>query len=155
MSINEPKLNAEWTNALLMERVLGKLESIENILLKTYMYPRGLTLTSILHLKAKAPVTRIDFMTLNRSKNITMGRFETGGLDVINTLGIPVSHLIIYNTGPGGMFFDTNRPYSDNTADTPVYANSDYEIHADIPSIVSINLVAGDNDAKVRLTAIV
>ena len=150
------ELPAEWANAALSEQILSELKVIKEVLLRTYLYPRGTTFTSILNLPAGGPVTRIDFLSQTGHRNIPMGRFETGGKAVIPIFQVPVSTVIIYNTGPGGVFFDTNRNFNDTTADTPVYANSDYQISADIPSIVSINLVAEEtHPAKVRMTAIV
>jgi hypothetical protein len=144
-----------WTNTVLLDRILTELETIKATLLRTWVYPRGTTFTSVIHLKKDAQVTRIDFLSVTGHRNIPMGDFDTGGQDIINILGVPVSRLIIYNVGPGGMYFDTNRQFNDNTANTPVFVNSAYEIPSDIPSITSINLAAGDSDAKIRLTAIV
>lgn len=156
------QLPAEWANAALSAQILETLQDIKEILLRTYVYPRGTTFTSILHLKSEEPVTRIDFIDAKRHRNIPMGRFETGGQDLITIYGVPVSRLIIYNTGPDGMYFDTNRNYGDDTANTAVYVNSSYEVPADIPSIGSINLKCENaepggpqKEAKVRLTAII
>lgn len=158
LGMSDRQLTAEWAVAALCEQILQQLKDIKEILLRTYVYPRGTTFTTILHLKGEEPVTRIDFISPTGHRNIPMGRFETGGQDFVPIFNVPVSRLIIYNTGPNGLYFDTNRNYSDDTANTAVFANSDYQIPADIPSISSINLKCENGDgkmAKVRLTAII
>lgn len=131
------------------------LEEIVKILSITYKYPRGTTLTSIIHLQLKQRTTRIDFLDSTRHQDVPI---FNGVRDIIITRDVPVSRLIIYNMGPGGVYCDTNRDFGDRQADTPINSNSVWEIITDYPSITSINLVAapeGNSDAKIRLTAIV
>jgi hypothetical protein len=150
-------INAEWSSAALLSGCLQELQELRALLSNTYKYPRGYTMTSILHLKAADRVTRIDFMNRRNFQNIpTTGNPDTaGGADLVATIGVPVSRIIIYNLGPGGMYFDTNRNINDLTADTPIDSGAHWEIASDYPSIVSINLKAANADAKARMTAIV
>lgn len=143
----------------LESQTLHRLENIEKLLSFVYKYPRGMTLTSVIHLKKGAPITYIDFLDNRRFRNIPLGDSVTGGLDTINTRNMPVSRLILYNLGPGGMYFDTNVDYGTLTVDTPITVNSSWEIMSDYPSIFSVALAADSSeagdDAKVRMTAIV
>lgn len=150
-------MNASWTSAALLEKILTRLENIEAMMAVNYQNPRGTTLTSTIHLKFKQPQTRIDFIDAKRHRNIPIDSDSPqGGRDDIIILGIPVTKVILYNLGPGGIHYDTNKKYGDLTVQTPVTANSSWEItSAEWPCIYSINLAAEDMDAKVRLTAIV
>ena len=150
-------MNASWTSAALLEKILTKLENIESMMALNYLNPRGTTLTSTIHLQKGQPQTRIDFVDAKRHRNIPIDSDSPqGGRDDIVILGIPVTKVILYNLGPGGMHYDTNKKYGDLTVQTPVSANSSWEItSAEWPCIFSINLAAEDQDAKVRLTAIV
>jgi hypothetical protein len=145
-------------SAGLLEKILSKLEIIESLMEKNYNLPRGTTLTSTIHLHQGEPQTRIDFVDARRHRNIPIDNSAAGaqGRDDINILGVPVTKVILYNLGPGGIHYDTNKKYGDLTVQTPVTANSSWEItSAEWPCIYSINLAAQDMDAKVRLTAIV
>ena len=138
----------------LQNRILVRLEKLHNLLAMTYKYPRGTTLTSTIHLQIQQPPTRIDFTDPNRHRNIPVNP-DTGGKDNIDTKFCPVSRLIIFNLGPSGIHCDTNRDYNDISTETPISSNSSFEFISDYPSIFSINMVAQDSAAKVRLTAIV
>lgn len=148
---------ALWTNAALLEKILTKLENIESFMATAYSLPRGTTLTSIIHLQYKGEPTRVDFLDAQRHRNIPIDvSSPQGGRDDIQILSCPVTKIILYNLGPGGIHYDTNRTYGDLTVATPVNASSSWEItSAEWPCLYSINLAAEDQDAKVRLTAIV
>lgn len=140
---------------LVLEKILEKLGDIQKLLSINYMYPRGTTLSSTVHLHQGELQTRIDFLSTTGHRNIPIN-IDTGGIDQIVILGCPVTKIILFNLGPGGIHYDTNKSYNDLTVETPVSANSSWEItSAEWPCIYSLNLAAQDADAKVRLTAIV
>jgi hypothetical protein len=141
-------------NVALQNRTLTELQRLYDLLNFKYKYPRGTTLTSTIHLQIQQPPTRIDFTDPSRHRNIPVNP-DSGGKDNIDTRFCPVSRLIIFNMGPSGIHCDTNRDYNDISTETPINSNSSFEFISDFPSIHSINMVAQDDDAKVRLTAIV
>lgn len=148
-------LSVEVLNAKLLKEILQKLDNIEKLLAVNYSHPRGSTLSSVLHLKVNDQPTRIDFLDASGHRNIPINA-DSGGRDVIRILQCPVTKVIIFNMGPGGVHYDTNRSFNELALDTPVSANSSWEItSAEWPCIFALNIAAAENDTKVRVTAIV